>query len=125
VKARGPSLRCRSAIALELIRRFAEAPFSGPPTLDKLSASFPYSMCMRVRAPSIALSSAALAAKSDFLACFFGLDFGRSSSWHAKHAVSLGHLDSGPLWLGLEPGAEVTASPRLVILVNLFDGQLN
>jgi hypothetical protein len=35
---------------------------------------------------------------------FLGLDFGRSFPWRAKHAVSLGHLDSCPFWLGLEPG---------------------
>jgi hypothetical protein len=62
-------------------------------------------MCMRVRALSIALSSAALAAKSDFLACF--LVWILDAAWHAKHAVSLGHLDSGPLWLGLEPGRKL------------------
>jgi hypothetical protein len=30
--------------------------------------------------------------------------------------ISLGHLDSCPFWLGLEFGAEVTASPRLDFL---------
>jgi hypothetical protein len=31
-------------------------------------------------------------------------DFERGSSLRAMHAVSLGHLEGHPFWLGLEPG---------------------
>src|SRR5258708_37327066 len=30
--------------------------------------------------------------------------YGRVCGWRAMHAISLGHLDSRPSWLGLEPG---------------------
>jgi len=42
-------------------------------------------------------------------------DFGRESSWRAMHAVSLGHLDLCPLWLGLEPGRKFPPSPGLLL----------
>src|SRR5450755_697370 len=44
-------------------------------------------------------------------------DFGRSSSWRAKHAFSLGHLDLTPSWFGLEPGRKFTAYPRLALVI--------
>jgi hypothetical protein len=37
-----------------------------------------------------------------------GAGYGRVYGWRAKHAVSLGHLDSRPFWLGLEPGRKFT-----------------
>jgi hypothetical protein len=37
--------------------------------------------------------------------------YGRVYGWRAMHAVSLGHLDSRPLWLGLEPGRKVRSFP--------------
>src|SRR6267142_5493798 len=38
-----------------------------------------------------------------FAGCCGSLNFGRTSSLRAMHAVSLGHGILSPLWLGLEP----------------------
>jgi hypothetical protein len=34
------------------------------------------------------------------------------------HAISLGHLDSRPFWLGLEPGWKLRPSSRLAVVLN-------
>jgi|ERR1700722_7283058 len=39
------------------------------------------------------------------------------------HAVSLGHLDWCPLWLGLEPGRKLLTSPRLAFMLARFYGK--
>jgi hypothetical protein len=36
------------------------------------------------------------------------------------HAVSLGHLDSSPFWLGLEPGRKLQLPPRLDFVVTII-----
>jgi hypothetical protein len=43
----------------------------------------------------------------------------RVCGWRAKHAVSPGHWRA-PLWLGLEPGRKLRASPRLAIMVRPY-----
>jgi hypothetical protein len=41
------------------------------------------------------------------------------------HAVSLGHLDSRPFWLGLKPGRKLVTSPRLAFMVLHFMAKSN
>jgi hypothetical protein len=43
------------------------------------------------------------------------LGYGRVCVWRAKHAISLGHVDYRPSWLGLEPGRKLALPLGLLL----------